>query len=428
MAELDPSETWSADERRAHQWSALRDRLPWLRRNNPFYRRKWEAAGLGDIREVVVQDDGLRRLSFTAKSEMTADQAEHPPYGTNLSFPLDGYMRRHQTSGTTGRPLRILDTAESWDWWAECWQFVYRAAGVTSADRVFFSFSFGPFIGFWSAFAGAEKLGALCLSGGAQSTSERVAAILATEATVLVCTPTYALRLADVAREKGLDLSRGTLRVSIHAGEPGASIPATRERIERALGVRAVDHTGPTEVGAHGFSCSARDGVHVIEKHFIAEILDVASGDVRDEGEGELVLTNLGRWGAPAIRYRTGDRVRAVRERCSCGRTLLKLKGGIIGRVDDMITVRGVNVFPSAIEAIVRRFDEVEEFRVELLRVREMDELRCTIEPRPGITGDVAERVATAIHGGLGVRCAVAAVSPGTLPRFELKAKRFVKA
>ncbi len=253
------------------------------------------------------------------------------------------------------------------------------------------------------------------------TTTERVAAIVATGATVLMCTPTYALRLAEAAREEGIDLARSALRVSIHAGEPGASIPATRERIEKGLGVETFDHTGATEIGAHGFSCSARDGVHINESEFIAEILDARTGEARDEGDGELVLTNLGRWGMPVIRYRTGDRVRAVRGACSCGRTLVKLAGGIAGRVDDMVTVRGVNVFPSAIEAIVRRFDEVGEYRLELARVREMDELRCTIEA----PADVAERVAVAIHRELGIRCLVDAVAPGTLPRFDMKAKRF---
>jgi len=331
-------------------------------------------------------------------------------------------VRLHQTSGTTGRPLRLLDTPESWEWWRECWQPIYRAAGVTARDRIFFAFSFGPFVGFWSAFAGAERLGALCLTGGAMTTTERVAAIVATEATVLMCTPTYALRLGEAAREEGIDLARSALRVSIHAGEPGASIPATRERIEKELGVESFDHTGATEVGAHGFSCSARDGVHINESEFIVEVVD-ASGEARDEGDGELVLTNLGRWCMPVIRYRTGDRVRAVRGTCSCGRTLVKLAGGIAGRVDDMVTVRGVNVFPSAIEAIVRRFDEVGEYRVELARVREMDELRCIVEA----PADVAERVGGAIHRELGIRCLVESVVPGTLPRFEMKAKRFNK-
>jgi phenylacetate-CoA ligase len=412
MTELQAFETWTDRQRRDAQWGRLSSRLAELREKNPFYRAKLadRARGLGDV-------------PFMTKAELSEDQAAHPPFGTNLTYPMERYVRLHQTSGTTGRPLRFLDTAESWAWWRECWQPIYRASGVTASDRIFFAFSFGPFVGFWSAFAGAEQLGALCLTGGAMTTAERVAAIVATEATVLMCTPTYALRLAEAAREVGIDLAGAALRVSIHAGEPGASIPATRERIEKELGVEAFDHTGATEVGAHGFSCSARDGVHINESEFIAEILDGRSGEGRDEGEGELVLTNLGRWGMPVIRYRTGDRVTATRGSCSCGRTLVKLVGGIAGRVDDMVTVRGVNVFPSAIEAIVRRFDEVGEYRVELARVREMDELRCTIEA----PAEVAERVGGAIHRELGIRCVVEAVAPGTLPRFEMKAKRFNK-
>ena len=412
MSGIEAFERWTDRDRAEAQWERLSSRLGELRRNNAFYRAK-----LSD------RPTALGEFPFTTKSELSEDQAAHPPFGTNVTYPLERYMRLHQTSGTTGQPLRILDTAESWDWWQECWRAVYRSAGVTARDRVFFAFSFGPFIGFWSAFAGAERLGALCLTGGAMTTTERVASIMATEATVLMCTPTYALRLADAAREEGIDLARSALRVSIHAGEPGASIPATRERIEKELGVQAFDHTGATEIGAYGFSCSARNGVHINESEFIAEILDATSGEPREEGEGELVLTNLGRWGMPVIRYRTGDRVTAARGQCSCGRTLLKLVGGIAGRVDDMVTVRGVNVFPSAIEAIVRRFEGVGEYRVELARVREMDELRCTIEA----PADVAERVAAAIHRELGIRCVMDAVAAGTLPRFEMKAKRFNK-
>jgi phenylacetate-CoA ligase len=411
MIGLETFETWTAAERRDAQWKRLAGKLPELRRENPFYRAKLSdrASHLGD-------------LPFTTKAELSEDQAAHPPFGTNLTYPVERYVRLHQTSGTTGRPLRFIDTPESWEWWRECWQPIYRAAGVTASDRIFFAFSFGPFVGFWSAFAGAERLGALCLTGGAMTTTERVAAILATEATVVMSTPTYALRLAEAAREEGIDLTRSALRVSIHAGEPGASIPATRERIEKELGVEAFDHTGATEIGAHGFSCSARDGVHINESEFIVEVID-ATGEARDEGDGELVLTNLGRWCMPVIRYRTGDRVHATRGPCSCGRTLVKLVGGIAGRVDDMVTVRGVNIFPSAIEAIVRRFDEVGEYRVELARVREMDELRCIVEA----STDVAARVGSAIHRELGIRCLVESVAPGTLPRFEMKAKRFNK-
>ena len=417
---MDPTETWTDAERRHYQEHRLQRLLTEvLVEGNRFYRAR--------IRPDASVSEWAA-IPFTTKAELSADQAAHPPYGTNLTYPLDRYVRLHQTSGTTGAPLRILDTAESWHWWAETWQYAYRAAGVTAGDRVFFCFSFGPFIGFWSAFAGAELLGALAISGGAQSTVERAAAILATEATVLLCTPTYALRLAEAAGEAGIDLSRSALRVSIHAGEAGASIPATRDRIEAAFGVRAFDHTGATEIGPTGFSCEARDGVHLIESEFYVEILDPASGKAAEEGEGELVLTNFGRYGSPVIRYRTGDRVRAVRGRCSCGRTLVKLDGGILGRVDDMVIVRGVNVFPSAFEAVIRRFPEVVEYRIEAYTERGMDALRCTIEPVPGCdSAGLARAVGDAIHQGIGVRCAIDLAAPGSLPRFELKARRFTR-
>lgn len=423
MADLDPTEHWNDTKRRSAQRERLAAMLAEVLASNAFYRAKLAASGLPAERAL----DAWRELPFTTKAELSDDQAAHPPFGTDLTYPLERYVRLHQTSGTTGRPLRILDTAGSWRWWSEIWVRIYRAAGVTSADRAFFCFSFGPFIGFWSAFAGAERLGALCVSGGAQTTAERVASIVASATTALLSTPTYALRLAEVAREAGVDLARSDLRVSIHAGEPGASIPATRDRIERELGVAAFDHTGATEVGPTGFSCSARDGVHLVESEFVAEIRDVATGEVAEEGEGELVLTNLGRWGTPVIRYRTGDHVVAVREGCACGRSWLKLRGGILGRVDDMVIVRGVNVYPSALEAVIRGFPEIAEFRIEAYEERGMTELRVVVEPeRDGIDG-LAPHVGDAIHRAVGLRCDVALAPPGSLPRFEMKAKRFAR-
>ncbi len=423
-ARPDQRERWTDRARRSSQRERLGAMLDEVLATNAFYRRKLAAAGIAPGRALEAWQD----LPFTTKTELSDDQAAHPPYGTDLTYPLERYVRLHQTSGTTGAPLRILDTAESWAWWARVWaDHVYAAAGVGGGDRVFFCFSFGPFIGFWSAFAGAERLGALCVSGGAQSTSERAAAIVAHGPTVLLSTPTYALRLAEVARAEGVDLPSSALRVSIHAGEPGASIPATRERIERELGVEAFDHTGATEVGPTGFSCAARDGVHLVEGELVAEIRDPASGAVAEEGEGELVLTNLGRWGMPVIRYRTGDHVVAARETCGCGRTWLKLRGGILGRVDDMVIARGVNVYPSALEAVIRRFADVAEYRVEVYDERGMTELRVIVEPARAESDGLDGAVADAIHRALGLRCEVTLAAPGSLPRYELKAKRFVR-
>jgi phenylacetate-CoA ligase len=391
--------------------------------SNEFYRSKFGTAKVR-LRDAV---DAWRELPLTTKAELSADQALHPPYGTNLTYPLSRYVRMHQTSGTSGQPLRVLDTAESWAWWAAIWERIYRAAGVTSADIVYFCFSFGPFIGFWSAFAGAERIGAMCISGAAQTTEERIASIMASRASVVLSTPTYALRLAEIAHDQGVDLTRSDLRVSIHAGEPGASIPTTRDRIETALGATAFDHTGATEVGPTGFSCSARDGVHLVENEFLAEILDPISGSVSEEGRGELVLTNLGRWGSPVIRYRTGDQVVATREGCACGRSWLKLRGGIVGRVDDMIVVRGINVYPSSVEAVIRRFPEVVEYRIEAFEERGMTALRVVLEPRSADPEGIQDGVSRAIHQAIGLRCDISLVAPGSLPRFEMKARRLVR-
>ena len=369
--------------------------------------------------------DDFERLPLTTKGELIADQTAHQPFGTNLTYPIERYVRVHQTSGSSGdRPLRWLDTAESWAWWLSIWSdHVYRAAGVGSGDRIFFAFSFGPFIGFWSAFGGAERLGALALSGAGMTTEQRVRSLLDLEATVLLSTPTYALRMADVGRGLGVDLALSPLRVTIHAGEPGASIPATRAAIESAYGASCFDHTGMTEVGPTGHSCSQRDGIHVIESEFIFEVLD--SFD-RPADEGELVATNLGRWGMPLIRYRTGDRVAVSREPCSCGSSYLKLVGGIHGRVDDMFTVRGVNLFPSQVEDIVRRHPQVVEFAIERRRERQMDEVTVLVEIDGSDTS--AERLEADLRLALGARLGCRVVPLGTLPRSELKSKRVISA
>src|SRR5437868_14378727 len=316
-----------------HQLARLQLGLSRILPHNRFYEEKL----LANTPSLTLQNiDDLSSFPYTTKQELVADQELHPLFGSNLTYPLNEYIRLHQTSGTTGRPLKVLDTQESWDWWAECWTSVYQAAGVTRDDIVFLAFSFGPFIGFWSAYEGAKRLGALTVPGGGMDSLQRLRAIEEVGATVLVCTPSYALRLAEVAREHGMDTRASTVRVTIHAGEPGASIPATRERIERAWTASAYDHAGMTEMGAYGFACSEQQGIHINEGEFIAEILDAQSGQpVRAGQAGELVLTNLGRWGSPALRYRTGDLVRHGGYNCHCGRTFLHLLGGVLGRVDD---------------------------------------------------------------------------------------------
>ena len=383
---------------------------------NIFYSRK-----LGTLRLPISWEE-FRALPFTTKAELVADQATTPPLGTVASFPLEEYVTFHQTSGTTGRPLTVLDTRESWRWWAECWQYVYRAAGVTARDRIFFAFSFGPFVGFWSAFEAARGLGAMTIPGGGMDSRARLELLTRTEATVLLCTPTYALRLAEVAEAEGLAIQGSTIRTAIHAGEPGASIPSVRSRIEKAWGASAFDHAGGTEIGAWGFSCERQHGLHVNEAEFIAEVLEPASGRPCDEGvPGELVITNLGRAGWPVIRYRTGDVVAAGPRQCGCGRTFLTLPGGIIGRTDDLIVLRGVNVYPSAIDAIVRNFD-IGEYRIVRTRDGALDQLTVEVEASASVGDDLAR----AFYDRIGVRIDTRSVPPDSLPRWELKARRLV--
>jgi len=390
--------------------------------SNGFYKQKLGGAGLRKARDLRTLAD-LRRLPFTTKRELSQDQTGNRPYGTNLTFPRSQYMRIHQTSGTTGEPLRWLDTLDSWRWWARCWATVYRAVGVVPADRIFFAFSFGPFIGFWSAYEGAQRLGALAVPGGGMTSVQRARAILDHDISVLVCTPTYALHLAEVAEQEGVDLVRSSVNITIQAGEPGASLPATKHRIEAAWGARCYDHAGATEVGAWGFECQRQAGVHVNEGEFICEVIDPRTEEPAEDGE--LVLTNLGRVGMPVIRYRTGDRVRIDRTPCECGRTFLRCAGGIIGRSDDVLVVRGINVFPSALENLVRRHGEVGEFLVDLHRRAELDEMEIRIEVKGDNPEAVAELVGREIRNGIGLRVQVTPVPFGTLPRFDLKARRF---
>ncbi len=259
--------------------------------------------------------------------------------------------------------------------------------------------------------------------GGGQTSSQRLRTILDTGTTVLICTPTYALHLGEVARAEGLDLASSPVRITIHAGEPGASIPSTRQRIEELWGARAYDHIGMTEMGAYGFTCLDQDHVHVNEAEFIAEVLDPISGEPVPESErGELVLTNLGRWGMPAIRYRTRDLVQRGPATCPCGRTYLTLPGGVLGRVDDMLIVRGVNIYPSTIENVLRAFPEIDEFRITVTRSGALDEIELEVE----CPEDLVPRVEAALRQALSLRIPVRAVPPATLPRFELKARRVV--
>lgn len=435
-----PRDYWSpATERLARpdlealQLRKVRRLLVWAKEHSPFWRDKLAGIDPASIRTL----EDFRCVPFLTKEELLADQASAPPYGTAITCSPDLAVAYHHTSGTTGNaPLRVFETRRDWDWGADAWARALYAFGVRSADVVYFPFGYGPFIGFWGAHYAVQKIGAMAVAGGAQTTEHRIRQIIDTRATVVVATPSYALRLATVAEEMGVDLARDTaVELLLHAGEPGASIPATKRLIEQKWGALAGDFAGMTETaGISAFECSARSGgIHIAEDHFLEEVVDPTTGAPVENGKrGERITTGLGIGSLPILRYRTHDLVvRVPAETCTCARSFDLYQGGIIGRTDDMRIVRGTNVHPSAVEGIVRCFPEIREFRILLTRTMEQDEINVQIEPRAEVPMAVVEGLAQRIRGELGyahegLRFGVEIVEQGTLPVFDLKARRLV--
>ena len=393
---------------------------------NRFYTDKFNAAGIHP--DSIQTLDDLKRLPLTSKSELVQAQSDALPFGSNTTFKESAYSRFHQTSGTTGTPLRVLDTPESWDWWGRCWGYVLAGAGLTENDRLFVPFSFGPFIGFWAAVEGSQNINAMMIPGGGRDSLQRLHLMKELGATAMCCTPTYALRLAEVAQESSFDLSEIPLRTLIHAGEPGANVPATKVRIESVWNAKCYDHAGASEIGAHSFECEIQpNGTHVTESEFIVEVLNPETLEPVPAGEqGELIITNLGRIGYPVIRYRSGDLVVLNQQKCTCGRSYARFEGGVLGRADDMVVVRGINVFPSAVENLVRQCESVEEFRITVTTEREMGNLAIELELSKNANPESARKtVDQTIQNGLSLRPEITLVPSGSLPRFEMKAKRF---
>jgi len=365
--------------------------------------------------------DELAELPFTSKEDLLLGETEnHLP--ANLTYPPDKYVHFHQTSGTHGRAMPVLDTADDWQWWIDTWQYVLDAANITEADRAMMAFSFGPFIGFWTAHDAVAARGAMVVPGGGSTTLARLGLIQRTHVTSLFCTPTYALYMARVAAENAIRPAALDVRTVVVAGEPGGSVEAVRKRIEDAWGARVVDHSGASEVGPWGYADSAGRGLRVIESEFIAEFLSVETGKPATDGElAHLVLTTLGRCGCPVIRYRTGDLVRPSWQTDGPNRFVL-LEGGVLGRADDMLIVRGVNIFPSALDQILHGFPEVVEYRITATRKNELDQLSVEVEDRL----DQPERIASELLLRLGLKVEVNSVPLGSLPRSEGKGRRFV--
>ena len=429
---FDPEiETASREEMRRIQEPRFLEMVRYTYERSPFYRRKLDEAGVrpGDIRSL----DDIGKLPFTTKDELKADQAQHPPWGTNLTVPLEECLRVHSTSARTGRPLMVLDTPEDCAGFCRSYARGLYGMGIRKSDMLMAAFSYGPWIGFWSGFYAAQEIGCLMFPAGGMTTEQRIDALLTYPITVLGSTPSYGLYMAEEAKKRGVDLAtQSKVRITWHTGEPGASIPATKEKLEAAFGAKAFDLPGLTEIAAWGFSCTAHSGlVHVHEDYCYPEILDLESGEPTRPGQlGELIFTTLYRKAMPLLRYRTRDIVKVADRPCPCGRTLFSVEGGVLGRLDDMKKIRGVIVYPRRVEEIVRTFPEMEEFQMVIRRVKGLDDLIVKVDPSPSLRreeyADLAARMASKLRIGLGIRAEVEVVPPGSLPRWDHKAKRLV--
>ncbi|MHC5064167.1 MAG: phenylacetate--CoA ligase family protein [Planctomycetota bacterium] len=398
---------------------------------SPFHRRLYETAGLTP--DKIRGLDDLRRLPFMTRENWMACQAEQPMFGDMLTRDVDEAIRYHLTSGTSGRqPLRVLDSRKDWSWIAEMWCYGFWGFGIRPSDRVFFAFSYGSFIGFWGAHYCCEKIGCMVLPSGNMTTEGRVKQLVEMGATVVCATPTYALRMGQVAAQMGIDLAKdGKVRRLIVSGEP--AVPATRTLLAEMWGAKVGDTAGMTEIGTIMiFECEQQPGgTHIIEDNFIEEVIDPETLEpVPMGGRGERIVTSFGRGFIPLIRYRTRDLVQRVpHDSCSCGRTGDIYQGGILGRVDDMKCIRGTNVYPRAVETIIREFPEIEEFQILLTREEGIrDEITVQVELKPDREAgwpQLEKKLSTDLadaHEGL--RFNLSKAAEGELPRFELKAKR----
>lgn len=410
-----PGASPANEEERLARVSAL---LAEVAEANPFQRPR-----LAGIRLESLGD--LRHISPTCKQDLIADQQRHPPFGTNLTYPRARYRYLHHTSGTSGATLRILDTEADWRWWRRCFGAVLSAAGVGAGDLAALAYSFGPYVQFWAAYAGLQEVGATAVALGGMSSVERLHTIRDYEVTAVTCTPSYALHLARVAAQQGLGDALESVERIVCTGEPGASMPAVRERIEELWGARCHDHAGLSEVGSYGYPCPQGGGLHVLEDEFVAEVVDpVTLEGVAPGGVGELVLTAIGRLGFPAIRHRTGDMVQTSPEPCPAGHPGTWLPRGILGRSDDMVIIRGMNVFPSAIEQCLRDQGEHGEFRITFYTdPSAMDEVKLEVElARPA----EARAIQARLRQQLGLRIRIVPLKSGVLRPSDGKARRVV--
>lgn len=426
-------ETLPREQLNQLQLQRFKDQMQYVIDRSPMYRRKYEEAGIkpSDIRTL----SDIQNVPFTLKEELRESQAEHPPWGDFLCVPPEEGVRVFQTTGTTGVPVRILLNKN--DWFGQFLeQFMHHmfGYGIRTSDILFVPFGYGLYIAWWCFQIAMEQAGVMIVPGGAQSSEDRIRNIFEWNATIVCGTPTYLLYLGDTARKMGRDLADSAVRIVVLGGEPGANIPSTKKVMEELWGAKCYDDLGSTELYNFGFECLAQKGTHVIETLYYAECLDPETLRPVSPGEvGELVISNLCMESMPLLRFRMKDLVRFNEETCECGRTFLRLDGGVLGRSDDMFIFAGVNIFPSAIENFVREVPEFSnEYQLVVPKMGSGKRLKVRVEPGSADVsgesmGQAVERFVETVKRRITITPDVEIVETGKLPRFELKAKRVIR-
>jgi phenylacetate-CoA ligase len=426
-------ETMPRDKLLEHQLQLFRKRMAYVYERAPFYRRKFDDAGIRPEQIKTLED--VSRIPFTVKDELRKSQEKYPPFGDFHCISPEEGVRVFQTTGTTGTPVRSLLSKKDWlEVYYEQFMYFMYGYGITKADIIFIPFNYGLYLAWWGIHSSFEQGGVLVIPGGGQSSEDRIRNILEWKPTVVCGTPTYILFLGEAAKKMGVDLSKTTVRIVITAGEPGAQVPSTKKLIETTWKAKNYDDIGSTEISNFGFECIAQKGTHVVESMFLAEVINPITGKTLGPGkEGELVLTNLCCESMPLIRWRMGDIVKFDTKKCDCGRTSLRLEGGIIGRADDMFQFGGVNIFPSAIENFVRETKEFSnEYQLIAPKMGSGKHLKVRVEPSsPALSKEEMDQAVKAFKDifkfRIGVTPDVEVMKTGELPRFEGKAKRVIR-
>jgi len=404
----------------------------WAYDRSKFHRGLYDKAGIcpRDIRSL----EDIRHVPTVEKSMMRDIQRKEPfPYGDALCVPLDEVAEFHQTSGTTGQPVYQPDTWQDWEWWAECWSYILWSQGYRPKDRVFIPFGYNIFVAFWAGHYGAEKIGCEVIPGGVLDTAARILKMQELKATALMGTPTYVLGMAETARNLlGIDpTSLGIDKITC-AGECGASIPSTKHRMESAWGAKVYDHAGATEIGAWSYECQAQPGgLHVNDGLFLVEIQDIETGEIITSPgrKGKMIITAFDRLAQPCVRFDAKDVIEWADYACPCGRTYRLIKGGVVGRSDDITKVKGVLLAPSAIEEVVRSIRGLgNEYEVLVEKSGDTDKIALKVEIYPDAESsrpEIERELTDQLRLKTNLRYNLQFHSIGTLPRYEVKARRF---